>query len=305
MAAMLRSRFPRVHLATAAALVIGTLMGCGEAGTAVPPAQPGESSPAVVASHLQPQIVTSQLTIGSRRFTIGVADRNTPINDAIVHVRTFASVGGTVQPKAEADAPFKGEGLLGRGLYVAQLNFDSAGQWLALITMQRPGQAATTVTRPFTVVASGPVPTVGQPAPMTHNQTATDVPDVSYIDSGSPPNDMHAISIADAIGQHRPALVVFATPAFCTSATCGPQVHAVQALEPAYRDRVAFIHVEVYRDFKPDPAKRKFNPSFLEWNLQTEPWVFLIDAKGLISASFEGTAATDELKQAVDQMLAA
>jgi hypothetical protein len=130
-----------------------------------------------------------------------------------------------------------------------------------------------------------------------------DVADASYIDSGNPPDDMHTISIADAIAQHRPALVVFATPAFCESATCGPQVHAVQQLEPAYRDRLTFIHVEIYRDFKPDPSKRQLTRTVVEWNLQTEPWVFLIDSRGAIAAEFEAATAADELKVAVEHLL--
>jgi hypothetical protein len=146
---------------------------------------------------------------------------------------------------------------------------------------------------------------VGQSAPRSENPTAAQVPDVSYIDSGQPPDDMHAISIADAIARHRPTLVVFATPAFCTSATCGPQIQAIQALEPAYRDRLTFVHVEVYTDIRPDPSKRQLSPVMTEWHLQTEPWVFLVNRSGDIGAVFEGAAATDELKQAVDQMLAA
>jgi hypothetical protein len=130
------------------------------------------------------------------------------------------------------------------------------------------------------------------------------VPDVSYIDSGVPADDMHVVSIAEAIDQHLRTLVVFATPAFCSSATCGPQVHAVQQLEPAYRDRLTFVHVEIYRDFKPDPARRQFTQTVVEWQLQTEPWVFLIDGNGVIRSAFEGAAATDELKQAADQLLA-
>lgn len=304
---MLGHRYTRDASVIVSTLLLAALASCADSGTGAPPQ--AATSPAVALATtgfgLQAQIVSSQLTVGLSRFPIGVLDHNTPVNDATVHVRAFSTLGGTAQLKSEADAPFKGEGLQGRGLYVTHFNFDSAGQWLAVITMQRPGGAPSEITQPFTVVTKGPVPMVGQPAPRTHNQTSRDVPDVSYVDSGIPPDDMHAISIADAITQHRPALVVFATPAFCISATCGPQVHAVQLLEPAYRDRLVFIHVEVYRDFKPDPAKRRLNPSFLEWNFTTEPWVFLIDSKGLISASFEGTAASDELKQAIDQMLAA
>jgi len=148
------------------------------------------------------------------------------------------------------------------------------------------------------------VPAPGQPAPQSHNPTVRDVPDVSYIDSGQPPDDMHQLSIADAIAQHRPTLVVFATPAFCMSQTCGPQVHAVQQLEPRFRNRLTFIHVEVYQDFKPDPSKRRLTDTFVAWQFQTEPWVFLIDSKGTIRNRFEATADTDELGAAIDQLLA-
>jgi hypothetical protein len=208
-------------------------------------------------------------------------------------------------PKGEADAPYRGDGLEGHGLYVARLDFDVPGLWQAQITMRLPDGTASTEAVQFGVRRATEVPMVGQPAPRSHTETAAGVPDVSYIDSGQPPDDMHAISIADAIAQHRPTLVVFATPAFCTSATCGPQVHAVQALEPAYRDRLAFIHVEVYTNFRPDPARRELSPTMNEWHLQTEPWVFLIGGSGSVAAVFEGATASDELQQAVDQLLAA
>jgi hypothetical protein len=116
---------------------------------------------------------------------------------------------------------------------------------------------------------------------------------------------MHQLSIADAIDQHRPALVVFATPGFCSSATCGPQVRAVESLEPTYRSRLVFIHVEIYRNFKPDPSKRQLTPTVLEWHLETEPWVFLIDRMGVIRAAFEAATATDDLQAGIDRMLAA
>src|SRR2546427_9705953 len=105
------------------------------------------------------------------------------------------------------------------------------------------------------VLALPVVPGVGQPAPVTHNPTVKDVADVETIDSGRPPDDMHQLSIADAIQQDRPAFVVFASPAFCTRKTCGPEIKEVQALEPAYRDRLGFIHCGLYRDYQPHPTK--------------------------------------------------
>ena len=288
--------------------MVGALIGvlllaaCGGTDTAAPAAAPAPSSGG---SQLQALMVASQLLVGTQRFPIGVLSNNTPVNDAHVHVRTFFVTGSSAQARGEADAPFKGDGLEGKGLYIAHLTFDTPGQWLAVIAASRPDGSSTSATVPFNVTVRGAVPGVGEPAPRSHNQTLKDVPDAGYIDSGVPPDDMHQLSIADAIDQHRPSLVVFATPAFCTSETCGPQVKAVEALEPAYRDRLVFIHVEIYRDFKPDPSKRQVTPTVLEWHLQTEPWVFLIDRSGVIRAAYEGATSTDDIKAGIDQMLGA
>jgi hypothetical protein len=282
-------------------LVILAIGACDDSGTGATPSTPLAATAAGPA--LSAQVVASQLTVGVRRVPIGIVDHNTPVTDATVHVRAFASVGGSAQLKDQADAPFRGEGLQGAGLYIAQLRLDTVGQWVAQVIVQRPGGTPIGLVAPFKVLSVATVPAVGQAAPRSRNQTLADVPDASYIDSGNPPDDMHRISIADAIAQHRPALVVFATPAFCESATCGPQVNAVQLLEPTYRDRLTFIHVEIYRDFKPDPSKRQLTATVLEWGLQTEPWVFLIDARGTIAAEFEAVTAADELKVAVEQLL--
>ena len=254
---------------------------------------------------LQAVIVGSELLVGDQRFPMGILDQNTPVNDATVHVRAFFVAGSNAQLKSESDAPFRGAQLEGKGLYVAHLSFDHAGQWIAEITAQRPDGEHGVMRLPFTVTVNAVVPAPGQPAPLSHNPTARDVSDVSTIDSGQPPDDMHQLSVAEAIAQHRPTLVGFATPAFCTSQTCGPLIHALQSLEPAYRSRLTFIHIEIWRDFKPDPSKRQLTPQLLEWRLQTDPWVFLIDSKGVIRTRFEGVADADELRAAIDQLLAA
>jgi hypothetical protein len=260
--------------------------------------------PAATSSPLQAQVVASELVVGQQqRVPIGITDHNTPVSDATVHVRSFVLNGTAGVFRGESDAPFKGQGLEGGGTYVAHLSFDKAGDWGIEVTASRPSGAHTTVRLPMNVIALPVVPGVGQPAPATHNPTVHDVADLETIDSGRPPNDMHQLSIADVIQQHRPALVVFATPAFCTSNTCGPEVKVIQSLEPAYRDRLAFIHVEIYKDFKPDPSKKTLAQAVVDWRLQTEPWIFLIDANGIIQARFEGPTATDEVKAALDQLL--
>ena len=45
-----------------------------------------------------------------------------------------------------------------------------------------------------------------------------------------PDPELHEWSIADAIDQGRPALVLFGTPAYCESQFCGPEVTELQRL---------------------------------------------------------------------------
>ena len=265
---------------------------------------PGGASP--TSSTLQAVVAASELIVGNQqRVPIGITDHNTPVSDATVHVRSFVlnPNGTTGAFKGESDAPFKGEGLQGGGTYVAHLTFDKAGDWVLEVTASRSNGARTTVQLPMTVLALPVVPGVGQPALLSHNPTVRDVADVSTIDTGNPPDDMHELSIADAIAQHRPALVVFASPAFCMSNTCGPEIKVVQSLEPTYRDKLTFIHIEVYANYKPDPAKRVLAQTVVDWRLQSEPWIFLIDTRGVIQARFESATATDDLKAAIERLL--
>ena len=283
----------------AAALAVAVVLGaCG--GATSPQTGPGDSG------NLQATLVASELVVGTQqRVPLGILDHNTPVPDATVHIRSFLLESGDKAIfKGESDAPFKGDGLEGAGVYLAHLDFATAGNWGLQVSASRPNGARLNQQLAINVIANPVVPAVGQPAPRSQSPTIKEQPDATYIDSGRPPDDMHQLSIAEAISQHRPTLVVFASPAFCTSRVCGPEVQVVQSLEPGYKDRLTFIHVEVYTNFKPDPSQRKLAPTVLEWRLQTEPWIFLIDSKGIIQARFEGPTARDELKTAIDKLLA-
>lgn len=286
-----------MRLAAAVAVAV-LLSACG--GATAPKTGAADSG------ELQATMIASELVAGlQQRVPIGILDHNTPVTDASVRVRSFLLASGDKAVfKGESPAPFKGDGLEGAGVYVARLDLKPAGNWGLEVTASRPNGARLSQRLAINVVSKPLVPGVGEPAPASNNPTSRDQPDLTEIDSGRPPDDMHGVSIAEAVQQHRPTLVVFASPAFCTSKVCGPEVHVVQSLEPAYKDRLSFIHVEVYSNFKPDPSKRQLAPTVLEWRLQTEPWIFLIDPKGIIKARFEGPTGTGELKAAVDKLLA-
>ena len=107
----------------------------------------------------------------------------------------------------------------------------------------------------------------------------------------------YELSLVEALGNGRSTVLVFATPAFCQTAACGPLLTNVKAVAPGYPD-VNFIHAEVYTnlqdpDFEPDAEH--LAESVVQWNLPSEPWGFVIDPDGVIAARFEGTLDPVEL----------
>ena len=90
-------------------------------------------------------------------------------------------------------------------------------------------------------------------------------------------------------------VVAFATPGYCSSRICGPTIAIIETLMPKYAGRVNFIHVEVYKDFQNLTPSDTFN----EWNLRTEPWVFIIDGSGTISTRFDGPVTGAEIDAAL------
>jgi hypothetical protein len=140
----------------------------------------------------------------------------------------------------------------------------------------------------------------GTPAPCSKNLVASDVADLRAIDSSEPPDPrLHQTRIADSIAQGRPQLIVFATPKYCASRVCGPVLDVVRTLIPAYDSRVTFVHQEIWQG---NPGQ-KFAPTVQEWNLRTEPWIFLVDGQGVIRARFEGLTTRRELEAALRRML--
>lgn len=146
-------------------------------------------------------------------------------------------------------------------------------------------------------------PAVGARAPRSETPTlASTGGDLATLSTATEPEPaLYRTSVAQALDAGEPFVVVFATPKFCESRACGPVVDVVDDMRRAYEGRgVRFIHVEVYRDN--DPSKG-VNRWMQEWNLPTEPWVFVVGADGRIAAKFEGSASADELQAAIEPVV--
>jgi len=179
----------------------------------------------------------------------------------------------------------------GRGVYEAtDVVFDSAGFWVAEVTADIEGLGPQTAQATFAVLEHPELPAPGDEAPPTQNLTldSKGVP-LAAIDSRAatageiPDPELHEWTIARAIREGRPALVVFATPVFCVSRFCGPVTEMVEELAHRYDNRAVFIHVEIWEDHD----AQVLNQAAIDW-LQTpngdltEPWLFLIGADGRV-----------------------
>ena len=218
------------------------------------------------------------------------------------------------------------------GVYKAGVGFDQPGTWVAEVTATLDGETLEPVAAHFQVREESLSPAIGAPAPPSQQTILADVSDISEIDTSNPPNpDMHNMTIADAVSSGRPTLIVFATPAFCISRVCGPTKQIVDGLYPDYKDQVNFVHVEPFfleqareglglcarpvinLQFASEAASANC-PTFASdelplaresWNLETEPWVFVVDSQGNVAAKFEGITAQVEIESALQDVLAA
>jgi hypothetical protein len=184
-----------------------------------------------------------------------------------------------------------------RGLYAAHVDIPEAATYQATIDADGLATAG-----PAGFVAYDDLPLIepGEGAPPSETRTSAEFPDLSVITSDPEPDPaMYEMSIAEAVSSGSPSVIVFATPAFCASQACGPLLDQVKALRPEYED-VEFVHVEIYEDLQVETEDLTTVPAVTEWGLPSEPWVFVVDSSGVVSAAFEGAASDSELTAAID-----
>jgi hypothetical protein len=181
-----------------------------------------------------------------------------------------------------------------KALYVARLRFDRPGRyWLVAEPAGKRIQAMAVVE----VKAKPAAPAVGAKAFPSDTPTLGTAP-LDELTTATPPDrELLRHSVKDSLARKIPFVVVFATPKFCASRTCGPTVEIVDAVRRRLaRTGVRFIHVEVYEDNDPQKGVNRW---MKEWKLPSEPWIFVVDRRGVIRSRFEGSASIDELTTAV------
>jgi hypothetical protein len=189
-----------------------------------------------------------------------------------------------------------------KSLYVADLDLPKPGRYDVLGLARLDGRvvAATPAGGPLTVRKDGPVPNVGEMAPVVHTDTEADAHgNLASIDTRTPPSSMHDVDFADVAGR-RPVVLLFATAALCQSRVCGPVIDVTEQVKSQRGDEVAFVHQEIYRDNDVSKGQR---PSVAAWGLPTEPWLFAVGRDGRVAARIEGAFSEQELNRAIDAAL--
>ena len=251
------------------------------------------------------------ITVGRNRFGFGVfeVDR-TQVTDADVAIYAAGPDG-----KASGPFPARVESLetepafvarntaadpdAAKAVYVSDLVVEDPGE-VRLLALVRDGGEFTGARLPSLVAhRDDPVPAVGERAPVVHTPTASDVGgDLTKIDTRIPPDTMHGDDLVDVLGE-RPVVLLFATPALCQSRVCGPVVDAAEQVKSEREDDAAFIHSEIYVDNLANEGPR---PQVVAYDLQSEPWLFVIDCEGRIDTRIEGAFSVAELDAAVDRV---
>jgi hypothetical protein len=262
-----------------------------------------------------PQIIgTGAIACGKTRLMFSFLDaQNVPVGapDRTVEVALFDLVANPAKPSTVAMATFIWAVEPTVGVYVINVDFPTAGTWGAEFRTAAPDAAAEAIRVTFDVQPRSTVVAVGDPAPSIDTPTLADVDgDVTKISTDDEPVDaFYETSEADALAAKKPFVLVFATPKFCRSAQCGPTLDRVKPIAAAHPD-VTFINVEPYElkvvDGQLQPVLTNDDPPNLTptaatdaWHLLSEPWVFVVNREGIVTASFMLIFSDEELEAAV------
>jgi hypothetical protein len=282
-----------------------------------------------IASDLLPTVISSDLAVGENRFSVGLlnqAENGAVVTGADLHFAFYSidesgnsTLKFEMEPRAlvidRAFTHLHEDGEIhvheggATGAYVAYPTFDSAGNWGVEVTGTADGVEMNPVRLAFNVLEEHFSLTVGDPAPASEQTVLADVDDIAEIDTSEVPiPEQHEMTIADAVTSGKPTVVAFATPAFCTSQICGPVKELFDDLYDEYKDDANFVHVEPYdiACVRGPDFQDLFScavPTVAEWELQSEPWVYIVDADGTIAAAFDGISSYEEMQAALEQVL--
>ena len=248
-------------------------------------------------------VITQDIAVGSNRLLFVVIDREgMPVKGASPNVGVYflTPKGDTRELRQTVNAKFVAWSTAAGGVFSTEIDLIEGGLYQLDINLTSSNGVEIFAQTNILVQDDPQTPAVGTAATASVTYKAGDKEDLSQITSALIPDpDLYQLSINEALQQEKPLVVVFATPAFCVSATCGPQLEELAKVKDVIGNQANFIHVDVFEDPHLIEGGRPTGdlvPAVLEWGLPTEPWTFIVDKNGLISAKFEQLATATEIE---------
>jgi hypothetical protein len=281
------------------------------AATPAPPATPDGWDVTTQRPSLFPQIITPAIACGDTRLLLSFVDKdNVPVAspNRSLEVKLFDLGADPATPVIQGPATFIWAIEPTTGVYVMDADFPTSGTWGAEFTTAIGDAAPETIRMIFEVAAKPSVVSVGDPAPPSDTPTLDDVGgDVTKISTDDDAVEaFYETSVADALAAKEPFVLAFATPKFCATAQCGPTLDRLKPIAAAHPE-MTFINVEPYQLAETDGALQpvltegQLTPAAAttEWRLLAEPWVFVVDREGIVSASFMLIFSDEEMEAAI------
>lgn len=286
-------RFP-VSLARLSLVCATVLVSCGAAGAPVPGPTPSLGP--------IPAVLSADLFVGMNRFVFTLLDGNTgrvvARPEDQVEVTFFDVARSSTAGAARGTAAFVWADPARDGVFTVPVELTTAGAWEAEIL--RAGSAPSRVS--FEVHEKPLTPRIGGRAPPSATRTLIQV-DRRVNELTSDPNPyrrFYRTSISEAVGAAVPFVVIFGSPKHCSSAGCQHMLDVAKQVALVTSD-LTFIHVELYRDHaSADPGE--LDPAVGEWHLPSEPWLFVVNAQGRVTAKYEVAVDPTELRSAIQAL---
>ncbi len=199
--------------------------------------------------------------------------------------------------------------------FVAPISFPTPGAWrLLLSTGDAAGSIAINAQDP------GSTRPIGGPAPDIDTPTLADVGGVVRAVTTQPQPDLRLsqTSTADALAMGKPYVIVIDSARFKVSPECGRALSMIRYLLDRWGDRAVFIHLEPFEyqviteepvlsgsltDPPLNPYATAFGIGEEPWPGVKMPWVFVVDAQGVVQAKYIGIVGTADVDVILTQIL--
>jgi hypothetical protein len=216
------------------------------------------------------------------------ADADVKVLFGQVQGQSVASTIGPFTPERHADG-------LPRPYHLVRATFPVAGNYAIQATVN--GNEALAALEAVDA-AKDAAPKPGQPMVSTPTPTPGDKQGVDPICTATPQCPLHDVSLDAALAEKKPLAVLFGTPAFCKTNTCGPVLDVMLDEMKGFADRVRFLHVEIFTNRKADTP----TPAVNAYKLQGEPVLFLAGADGVVRERIAGPYDKGELRSSLTKL---